>query len=49
MPRYFLSASLLALVSATPWAAFAADPAKPTTVDDLVVTGTRDVAGVAID
>ena len=49
MPRYFLSASFLALAIATPLTAFAADAAKPNTVDDLIVTGTRDPDGVAAD
>jgi len=49
MPKYFLGASLLALAIATPLTAFAADAAKPNTVDDLIVTGTRDPEGVAAD
>ncbi|WP_394763075.1 TonB-dependent receptor plug domain-containing protein [Phenylobacterium sp.] len=49
MPRYLLSASLLALATAIPLTAFAADAAKPTTVDDLIVTGTRDTEGASAD
>ena len=49
MPRYLFSASLLALGTAIPLTAFAAEPARPATVDDLIVTGTRDPAGVAAD
>jgi vitamin B12 transporter len=48
IPRYFWGASLLALIAASPHLAFAQD-AKPATVDDLVVTGTRDIEGVAAD
>ena len=45
MPRHLIGASLLALIAAIPLTAFAED-AKPTNVDDLIVTGTRDVEGV---
>jgi len=48
MPRYLISASLLALLAASPHLAFAQD-AKPATVDDLIVTSTRDIEGVAAD
>jgi vitamin B12 transporter len=47
MPRYLLNASLLALAAAVPLTAVAADDPRPNTVDDLVVTGTRDTEGVA--
>ncbi|HEX2818449.1 MAG TPA: TonB-dependent receptor [Phenylobacterium sp.] len=52
MPRHLIGASLLALIAASPLSAFAeeAKPATvPTTVDDLVVTGTRDIEGVPAD
>ena len=51
MPRYYACASLLALLTATATAsaAFAAEPPAPNTVDDLVVTGTRDIEGVSAD
>jgi vitamin B12 transporter len=50
MPRYLLSASLLALVAAAPLTAFAAeDPTATTTVQDLVVTATRSPGGIDAD
>src|SRR5260221_9052340 len=50
MPRYLLSASLLALAAAAPLTAFAAeDPASSTTVQDLVVTATRAPGGIDAD
>lgn len=49
MPRHHLhGASLLALILAAPFSALAADTA-PATVDDVLVTGTRDIDGVAAD
>src|SRR6478752_3907807 len=49
MPRHHLQgASLVALFLAAPLGAQAAD-AAPTTVDDLIVTGTRDIEGVQAD
>jgi len=48
MPRYLLhGASLLALISASPFAAHAAEADKP--VEELVVTATRASGGVAAD
>jgi vitamin B12 transporter len=47
MPRYLLSASILAIATASPFAAFAADAVKP--VEDLIITGTRDTEGVQAD
>jgi vitamin B12 transporter len=50
MPRYLLSASLLALAAATPLTALAAeDPSSSTTVQDLVVTATRAPGGIDAD
>lgn len=49
MPRHHLQgASLVALLFAAPLGAHAAD-AAPNTVDDLIVTGTRDIEGVQAD
>jgi vitamin B12 transporter len=49
MPRHHLQgASLVALLLAAPLGAQAAD-AAPTTLDDLIVTGTRDIEGVQAD
>ncbi len=49
MPRHHLQgASLVALLFAAPLGAWAAD-AAPNTVDDLIVTGTRDIDGVEAD
>jgi len=47
--RHLLSASILALAAASPAAAFAADAAPATTVEDLVVTATRAPGGVDED
>ena len=49
MPRHHLQgASLVALLLAAPLGAQAAE-AAPTTLDDLIVTGTRDIEGVQAD
>jgi vitamin B12 transporter len=49
MPRHHLQgASLVALLFAAPLGAHAADAAS-NTVDDLIVTGTRDIEGVEAD
>ena len=48
MPRYLVSASILAIVTATPFAAICATEA-PKPVDELLVTGTRDSSGVDAD
>jgi len=47
MPRYLLSASILAIAAASPLPAFAAD--TPNTVEDLVVTATRAPGGLGAD
>jgi vitamin B12 transporter len=47
MTRYLISASILAITAATPFAAAAAEAAKP--VEEVLVTGTRDPAGVDAD
>ena len=47
MTRYLLTASILAIAAATPFAATAAEAAIP--VEELLVTGTRDTAGVDAD
>lgn len=50
MPRHLIGASILALSSALPLAAFAADDPTPiATVEDLVVTATRAPGGIAAD
>ncbi|HEY2358113.1 MAG TPA: TonB-dependent receptor [Phenylobacterium sp.] len=46
MPRYLLSASILAIAAASPLTASAADEPPANTVQDLVVTATRAPGGI---